>query len=67
LAIANERTTKEQKRNFFAWLNNVKRIGKGTGKYASAYRKEASKEMSTAWGAIPVWIMPIRSVIETSI
>ncbi|GAB3803714.1 AAA domain-containing protein [Virgibacillus kimchii] len=59
-----ERTTREQKRSLFAWLNNIKRIGKGTGKYASAYRKEASKEMSTARGAIPVWIMPIRSVIE---
>lgn len=59
-----ERTTKEQKRSLFAWLNNVKRIGKGTGKYANAYRKEASKEMSIARGAIPVWIMPIRSVIE---
>jgi very-short-patch-repair endonuclease len=28
------------------------------------YRKEASKEMKTARGAIPVWIMPIQRVIE---
>lgn len=59
-----ERTTREQKRSLLAWLNAIKRIGKGTGKYANVYRKEASKEMKTARGAIPVWIMPIQRVIE---
>ncbi|MBP1971358.1 very-short-patch-repair endonuclease/ribosomal protein L29 [Virgibacillus natechei] len=59
-----ERTTKEQKRSLFAWLKAIQRVGKGTGKYANVYRKEASKEMATARGAIPVWIMPIKSVIE---
>jgi very-short-patch-repair endonuclease len=59
-----ERTTREQKRSLVAWLNAIKRIGKGTGKYANVYRKEASKEMKTARGAIPVWIMPIQRVIE---
>ncbi|NMA75311.1 MAG: AAA family ATPase [Bacteroidales bacterium] len=58
------RTTREQKRSLFAWLKAIQRVGKGTGKYANVYRKEASKEMKTARGAIPVWIMPIKSVIE---
>ncbi|GGM42426.1 ATPase AAA [Paraliobacillus quinghaiensis] len=59
-----ERTTTEQKRSLFAWTKAIQRIGKGTGKYTDIYRKEASKEMATARGAIPVWIMPIKSVIE---
>ncbi|MGG3920281.1 AAA domain-containing protein [Parageobacillus thermoglucosidasius] len=59
-----ERTTKEQKRSLFAWLKAIQRIGKGTGKYVNVYRKEASKEMKIARGAIPVWIMPIQRVIE---
>lgn len=42
------RTTKKQKRSLFAWLNSIKRIGKGTGKYANMYKKEANKEMATA-------------------
>ncbi|WP_237179188.1 AAA domain-containing protein [Paenibacillus sp. MMS18-CY102] len=59
-----QRITKSQKSSLIAWLNAMKRIGKGTGKYASAFRKEASEEMKTCRGAIPVWIMPIRKVIE---
>lgn len=58
------RTTTSQKRSLFAWLKAIQRIGKGTGKYANSYRKEASKEMMEAKGAIPVWIMPIQRVIE---
>ncbi|MGD6961519.1 AAA domain-containing protein [Fictibacillus phosphorivorans] len=59
-----ERTTRKQKSSLHAWLNAIKRIGKGTGKYANMYRKEASEEMNTCRGAIPVWIMPIQKVIE---
>ncbi|MCM3671062.1 AAA domain-containing protein [Mesobacillus maritimus] len=58
------RTTGSQKRSLFAWLKAVQRIGKGTGKYANIYRKDASKEMMMAKGAIPVWIMPIQRVLE---
>lgn len=58
------RTTNTQKRSLFAWLKAVQRIGKGTGKYANVYRREASNEMKIARGAIPVWIMPIQRVIE---
>lgn len=45
-------------------MKAIQRIGKGTGKYVNVYRKEASKEMKIARGAIPVWIMPIQRVIE---
>lgn len=59
-----ERTTTAQRRSLMGWLKAIQRIGKGTGKYANVYRKEASKEMNVCRGAIPVWIMPIQRVIE---
>lgn len=58
------RTTEKERRSLFAWLKAVQRIGKGTGKYANMYRKEASSEFKICKGAIPVWIMPIQKVIE---
>lgn len=59
-----KRTTEEQKRSLVAWLQFVRKIGKGTGKYANKHRENARKQMVTAKGAIPVWIMPIHRVIE---
>ncbi len=59
-----ERTTEPQKRSLYAWIQAIRRIGKGTGKYADKHRRDAKKEMDTCQGAIPVWIMPIHRVIE---
>lgn len=59
-----KRTTLKQKRSLYAWMKAIQRIGKGTGKYVNIYKKEASKEMKTCKGAIPVWIMPVEKVIE---
>ncbi|MEZ0536616.1 AAA domain-containing protein [Caldicellulosiruptoraceae bacterium PP1] len=59
-----ERITHEQKRSLHAFVQAVRKIGKGTGKYANMYRKEAREEMQICKGAIPVWIMPIQKIIE---
>lgn len=59
-----ERTTELQKRSLISWLQFIKKIGKGKGKYGNKYKKEASKEMNICREAIPVWIMPIQRVIE---
>lgn len=59
-----ERTTYEQKKSLHAFVQAVRKIGKGTGKYANMYRKEAREEMQICKGAIPVWIMPIQNIIE---
>lgn len=58
-------TTESQKRSLFTWMESIKRIGKGTGKQASKYRRLAQKEMENCKGVIPVWIMPLNKVIET--
>ncbi|MDP4145574.1 MAG: AAA domain-containing protein [Bacillota bacterium] len=57
-------TTDLQKRSLYAWMQAVKRIGKGTGKFAGKYRSMAQREMEKCKDSIPVWIMPLNRVIE---
>lgn len=56
--------TEEQRRSLIAWQQQMKRIGKGTGKYALRRKQIAQAEMQKARNAVPVWIMPINKVIE---
>jgi very-short-patch-repair endonuclease len=56
----------EQREHLIAWRLAVKKIGKGTGKYATDYRKEARYHLEHCRGAIPAWIMPIYRVAETT-
>ncbi|WP_177168041.1 AAA domain-containing protein [Marininema mesophilum] len=58
------RITEQERRSLHAWKQKIKRIGKGTGKYADKYRREAREEMEQCQSAIPVWVMPIHRVIE---
>lgn len=55
----------KNKRSLYSWLEAMKKIGKGTGKFASHYRKIAQQEMKNCKQAIPVWIMPFNKVIES--
>lgn len=47
------------------WHLAIRKLGKGTGKYAWKRRKKVQEEMQNAQKAIPVWIMPIYRVYET--
>jgi very-short-patch-repair endonuclease len=60
-----ERLTDKERRGLTAWLDALRRIGKGTGKYASHWRSEAQKAMADAQTAVPVWIMPTHRVVES--
>ena len=64
LAVA-ERLTDRERRGLTAWLDALRRIGKGTGKYAARWRNEAQKAMTDAQTAVPVWIMPTHRVVES--
>ena len=46
------------------WRMLVKKIGKGTGKNASMYRREARALMAHCQKAVPAWIMPVSKVFE---
>jgi very-short-patch-repair endonuclease len=56
----------EQREHLMAWRLAVKKIGKGTGKYATQYRKEARYNLERCRAAIPAWVMPIYRVAETT-
>ena len=60
----NLRTTEIQRRSLRSWIQTIRRIGKGTGKYVAKHQADAKKEMAICRSAVPVWIMPINRVIE---
>lgn len=57
-------TTDTQRRSLYAWLQAMKKIGRGRGKFTDKYRAVAQKEMKICKDCIPVWIMPLNKVIE---
>jgi len=57
--------TEEQRQNLVAWSHAIQKIGKGTGKRAEKYRREAEGYMNNCRGAIPAWIMPLYRVAES--
>jgi very-short-patch-repair endonuclease len=48
-----------------AYLNAIQRIGKGTGKRALRYRRDARFAAAEAHRAVPCWIMPHHRVSES--
>src|SRR5579884_1130932 len=59
------RLTEHERMHLMAWENAVRRIGKGTGRQASRYRRMARDAMQGCRSAVPAWIMPIFKVAET--
>lgn len=59
------RLTEHERQHLLAWTKAMRRIGKGTGKYARMHRRAAREHMEECRSAIPAWIMPIYRVAET--
>jgi very-short-patch-repair endonuclease len=64
LAVA-ERLTDAERRALTAWVQALRKVGKGTGKYAPHWRAIAQQAMEDAQTAVPVWIMPTYRVVES--
>ncbi len=60
-----ENATPSIRSALMAYLNAIQKIGKGTGKRAVRYRKDARVAASHANGAVPCWIMPHYRVYES--
>lgn len=60
-----ERLTDTERRALTAWAQALRKVGKGTGKYASHWRAVAQQQMIQAQAAVPVWIMPTYRVAES--
>lgn len=55
----------DQRSHLVAWSKAIKRIGKGTGKFAEKHRRDARSHMEKCQSVIPVWIMPLYRVTES--
>lgn len=64
LSVA-ERLTDEERQALTAWAQALKKVGKGTGKFAAKWRAVAQSAMEKAQSAVPVWIMPAYRVVES--
>lgn len=58
------RTTEDKKKSLVTWMEMLKRLSKSTRKNKLKYKKIAQNEMEKCKDIIPVWIMPLNSVIE---
>lgn len=59
------RLTEHERQHLMAWKEAIRRVGRGTGRYARMHRKSARGHMGECRSAIPAWIMPIYRVAET--
>lgn len=59
------RLTPAHRQHLQAWSQAMRRVGRGTGKYAASHRANARDHMAECRDAIPAWIMPIYRVAET--
>lgn len=57
--------TEQERASLTAWATVMKKIGKGTGKRAPIYRRQAQQYMDECKRAIPAWIMPLYRVFDT--
>jgi very-short-patch-repair endonuclease len=54
-----------QRQALKGWAQTMRQIGAGTGKRAPRLRREARELMRACRGAVPVWVMPLSSVVES--
>jgi len=59
-----EKVTRSQRQALAAYAKSVKKVGKGTGKYAPHWRKKAQEALQEAKDAVPIWIMPLGKVLH---
>jgi REase_MTES_1575/AAA domain len=60
-----DRLSERERAYLQTWEEAVRKIGKGTGKHAPRWRRQARDAMQGCRTAIPAWIMPIFKVAET--
>ncbi len=59
------RLTEREAGHLRAWQLAIQKLGGGTSKFASRYRREARLNLEGCRTAIPAWVMPLYRVAET--
>ncbi|OLT16494.1 hypothetical protein BJF78_13750 [Pseudonocardia sp. CNS-139] len=55
----------EQVQALQIYRNAMTNVGRGTGKYAERFRRDARGAMAVAQSAVPAWVMPIQQVLAS--
>lgn len=63
-AVSPERLSSRARTNLEQYARLVRRLGKGTGKYAAQRQAEIRQAMERCRDAVPVWIMPLYRIAE---
>lgn len=63
-AVSGHRLTHKARADLKNYVQQVSKLGKGTGKYAAHQRAEIRKTLDACRGSVPVWIMPLYRVTE---
>lgn len=59
------RLTNSHREHMIGWQQAMRKIGKGTGKYAFLHRREAQVHLNECREAVPAWVMPLHKVWDT--
>jgi very-short-patch-repair endonuclease len=59
------RFDKTTRQHMEGWQLAMKRLGKGTGKFAAVHRKNAQQHLNYCRGAVPAYVMPLYRVWDT--
>ena len=59
------RLKENHRRHMQAWQQSMGQLGKGTGKHAPRYRREARRHLNECREAVPAWVMPLHRVWDT--
>lgn len=59
------RMSEPHRRHMEAWQQAMKRLGKGTGKYAPKHRRDARQNLNECRDAVPAWVMPLHRIWDT--
>jgi very-short-patch-repair endonuclease/transcription elongation GreA/GreB family factor len=59
------RLTPTESTHLKMYAHAIRKVGKGTGKYAARYRADARVSLRACQTAVPAWIMPMHQVFET--
>jgi very-short-patch-repair endonuclease len=59
------RMNEGHRRHMEAWQQEIRKVGKGTGKWAPMHRREAQKHLNECREAVPAWIMPLHRIWDT--
>jgi hypothetical protein len=53
------------RRHLMAWQQEMKKLGRGTGKHAHTHRRNAQRHLNECRDSVPAWIMPLHRIYET--